>query len=33
MAETQAVYYRDDGGVEPVDDFIEKLGPEARGED
>lgn len=27
MAETQAVYYRDSDGVEPVDDFIEGLGP------
>jgi phage-related protein len=27
MAETQAVYYRDEHGIEPVDDFIEGLGP------
>ncbi|HVX46837.1 MAG TPA: type II toxin-antitoxin system RelE/ParE family toxin [Mycobacteriales bacterium] len=27
MAETQAVYYRDSDGVEPVDDFIEDLDP------
>jgi len=27
MAETQAVYYRDDDGNEPVDDFIEDLDP------
>jgi phage-related protein len=27
MAETQAVYYRDEDGTEPVDDFIEALGP------
>jgi hypothetical protein len=27
MAETQAVYYRDEDGAEPVDDFVEHLGP------
>jgi phage-related protein len=27
MAQTQAVYYRDEDGVEPVDDFIEDLAP------
>jgi phage-related protein len=27
MAETQTVYYRDQDGNEPVDDFIEDLGP------
>ena len=27
MARTQAVYYRDERGVEPVDDFIEALPP------
>jgi hypothetical protein len=25
VAETQAVYYRDKRGVEPVDDFVESL--------
>lgn len=27
MPRTQAVYYRDERGVEPVDDFIEALPP------
>jgi hypothetical protein len=27
MSRTQAVYYRDERGVEPVDDFIEALPP------
>ncbi len=27
MAETQAIYYRYEHGIEPVDDFIEGLGP------